>query len=304
MKGVGRSTPPMTIRTRSQKDDEIAAWSFLTPSLVLFIVFIIIPTIACIVLSFFEWNFFSEPSFVGVANYERLFADTDAARALGVTMLFVVLGVVPTVVLGFVLAVLVNANMPGVGVARVLYFVPVVLSVAVSAVLWSFLYDPRQGPLATVLRLFGLQAPDVLQMQTTAVPALVIMMIWLALPIVIIIYLSALQRVPDDIYAAAALDGAGAWRILWSMTWPSVFPTTLILGVLQVINFVASSLDVSLIMTNGGPLNASRSLGLYAYQEAFVHQDVGYSSTLSVLQLVVIVVIVVSGRLLTRRSAR
>ncbi|MFP3821407.1 ABC transporter permease subunit, partial [Bacillus sp. SIMBA_008] len=121
---------------------------------------------------------------------------------------------------------------------------------------------------------------------------------------VIIIYLSALQRVPDDIYAAAALDGAGAWRILWSMTWPSVFPTTLILGVLQVINFVASSLDVSLIMTNGGPLNASRSLGLYAYQEAFVHQDVGYSSTLSVLQLVVIVVIVVSGRLLTRRSVR
>ncbi|AIY02687.1 ABC-type sugar transport system, permease component [Arthrobacter sp. PAMC 25486] len=300
----GGPRPIMKIRSRYSKRDAGAAWVFMTPALILFALFILIPTVAGIVLSFFDWNFFSEPSFVGLVNYERLFADPEAWQSLGVTLLFVALGVVPTVLLGFMLAVLLNANMPGIGVARLLYFVPVVLSVAVSAVLWVFLYDPRQGPVATALRTIGIDAPNFLQDRATALPSLVVMMIWLALPIVIILYMSALQRVPDDIYAAAALDGAGPWRTLWSMTWPNVLPTTLIVAVLQVINFVSSSLDVALIMTDGGPLDATRSLGLYAYQEAFKHQNVGYASTLSLLQMVVIVAIVVLGRLVTNRSSK
>ncbi|WP_147305330.1 carbohydrate ABC transporter permease [Subtercola boreus] len=294
----------MKTRTRYSKLDALTAWSFLTPALVLFILFIVIPTVAGIVLSFFSWNFFNEPKFVGLNNFAKLFDDPSAWSSLGVTMEFIVLGVVPTTIIGFMLAVLISANMPAVGVIRVLYFIPVVLSVAVSGVLWVFLYDPRQGPIAAAFRAFGIQIPNLLQTQSTAVPALVVMMVWLALPIVIILYLAALQRVPDDIYAAAALDGAGAWRTLWSMTWPNVLPTTLIVAVLQVINFASSSLDVSLIMTNGGPLNASRSLGLYSYQEAFTHQDVGYASVLSVLQLVVIVAIVVVGRVVTSRSSK
>ncbi|MFD5598566.1 carbohydrate ABC transporter permease [Leucobacter sp. NPDC058333] len=284
--------------------DAITAWSFLTPSLTLFTIFILIPTLAGIALSFFSWNFFSSPTFVGLDNFARFFADEEAWQALGVTLTFVLLGVIPTILIGFMLAVLVNVNVPGMGVARVLYFVPVVLSVAVSAVLWVFLYDPRQGPIAALLRVFGIQAPNFLQDPVFALPALVVMMIWLALPIVIILYMAGLQRVPDDIYAAAALDGAGPWRRLWSMTWPNVMSTTLVVGVLQIINFIAVSLDVTLIMTNGGPINATRPLSLYAYQQAFMHQDVGYASVLSVVQLLVIVGIVLIGRLVATRVSK
>jgi multiple sugar transport system permease protein len=276
----------------------------LAPALVLFFTFIIVPTIAGLGLSFFQWNFFNTPQFVGVANFAKLFSDPDAWSSLGVTLLFVILGVVPTILVGFLLAVLINVNMPGVAVLRVLYFVPVVLSVAVSAVLWTFIYDPRQGPIADVMRLVGLKAPDILNDQVLAVPALVLMMIWLALPIVIILYLSGLQRVPADIYSAAELDGAGPWRTLWSITWPNVTGTTFVVAVLQIINFVATSLDVALIMTNGGPLGATRGLSLYAYQQAFTDQNVGYASALSVLQLVVVVGIVVVGRRLTRTVTR
>lgn len=282
----------------------MSAWILLTPALILFFIFIVIPTIAGFVLSFFQWNFFDTPVFDGVTNFAKLFTDPSAWGSLGVTLLFVVLGVVPTILLGFILAVIINVNMPGIGVLRVLYFVPVVLSVAVSAVLWTFIYDPRQGPIAAFLRLFGIKSLDVLHSETLAVPALVLMMIWLALPIVIILYLSGLQRVPADIYDAAALDGAGPWRVLWSMTWPNVAGTTFVVAVLQIINFVSSSLDVSLIMTNGGPLGATRGLSLYAYQQAFVNQDVGYASALSVLQLVVVVAIVALGRLVIRRINR
>lgn len=304
--GDKRRHPRSALRKRPKfnRSDAASAWILLTPALILFVVFIVIPTVAGFVLSFFQWNFFDAPVFDGLANFAKLATDPSAWQSLGVTLLFVVLGVIPTILIGFVLAVIINVNMPGIGVLRVLYFVPVVLSVAVSAVLWTFIYDPRQGPIAAFLRIFGVKSPDVLHSQGLAVPALVIMMIWLALPVVIILYLSGLQRVPADIYDAAALDGAGAWRVLWSMTWPNVAGTTFVVAILQIINFVSSSLDVSLIMTNGGPLGATRGLSLYAYQQAFVNQDVGYASALSILQLVVVVGIVAVGRLVIRRINR
>lgn len=301
-----RRHPRSSPRKKStyRKADAASAWVLLAPALILFITFIIIPTIVGFALSFYEWNFFDTPAFVGFANFVKLATDSAAWGSLGVTLMFVLLGVIPTIAIGFMLAVLINANMPGVGILRVLYFVPVVLSVAVSAVLWAFIYDPRQGPIGSALRLLGLPPIDILNDSTLALPALVIMMIWLALPIVIILYLAGLQRVPEDIYAAAALDGAGPWRTLWQITWPNVASTTFVVALLQIVNYVASSLDVSLIMTNGGPLGATTALSLYAYRQAFSNQDVGYASVLSVLQLVIIVAIIGLGRLVTRRFTR
>lgn len=312
-RGAGEDRPPSTTsivlggrrnRGRYTRHDTAAAWTLLAPALVLFTIFIVVPTIAALALSLFEWHFFDTPRWVGFDNFTRMFADPDTWRSLAVTFEFVILGVVPTILLGFMTAVLVNVGLRGVGILRVLYFVPVVVSVAVSAVIWAFLYDPRSGPIASLLRVFGIDMPAVLDSQLLATPALVIMMIWGGLPIVIILYLAGLQRIPPDIYAAAALDGAGPWRTLWSITWPNVSSTTLVVGVLQIIGFVAGSLDLALIMTNGGPLGATRALGLYAYQQAFAYQDVGYATALSVLQLVVIVGIVSIGQLIIRRSNR
>jgi ABC-type sugar transport system permease subunit len=113
--------------------------------------------------------------------------------------------------------------------------------------------------------------------------------------------MAGLQRIPDDIYAAAALDGAGPWRVLWTMTWPNVASTTVIVAVMQIINFTAGTLDLSLIMTNGGPLRSTTALGLYAYQEAFSKQDVGYASVLSAAQMFLIIALVVVGRLVALR---
>lgn len=292
------------LKRRYSRHDSTAAWVLLAPALVLFTVFIVVPTIAALALSLFEWHFFDTPQWVGFDNFTRMVQDTDTWKSLGVTFQFVLLGVIPTILLGFMLAVLVNANIRGVGVLRVLYFVPVVVSVAVSGVIWSFLYDSRSGPIASVLRSMGITMPDILNNQQLALPALVIMMIWGGLPIVIILYLAGLQRISPDIYDAAALDGAGPWRILWSITWPNVASTTMIVAVLQIIGFVAGSLDLALIMTSGGPLGATRALGLYSYEQAFAYQDVGYATALSVLQLVVIVSIVATGQLIIRRVNR
>lgn len=284
--------------------DALSAWALVAPALVLFVVFIVIPTASGIGLSLYTWHFLDTPVFSGLLNFRTLVADPDTWQSLGVTMKFVFLGVIPTVVLGFLLAVLTNAHLRGVGALRVLYFVPAVVSVAVSAVLWSFIYDGRRGPIGAVMRSVGLPSTDFLSTTRWALPALVVMMIWLALPVVILLYLAGLQRISPDIYDAAALDGAGSWRIMWSITWPSVRGTTFVVAILQLINFVSGSLDIALILTNGDPLGSTRALGLYAYLVAFRNTDAGYASALSVLQLVVIVVVVVLGRVATRRAER
>ncbi|MDQ0895959.1 carbohydrate ABC transporter permease [Agromyces ramosus] len=285
---------------RNRRVDALTATLFVSPAMLAFFVFVIIPAIGGLVLAFFEWDLFGVPVFVGLDNITRMFVDPDMWQALGVTALFVIMGVIPTIIVGFVLAVVVNSNMPGVAAWRVLYFTPMIASAAVAAIIWVNLYNGRSGLVNQFLALFGIDGPNWLSDPTWARPALVIMMIWGALPIVIILYLAGLQRVPEDIYAASSLDGAGKWRQLWSMTWPNVWSTTLLVAVLQAVGFISGSFEIALIMTDGGPLGTTQSLALYSYKVAFAERDIGYGSALSLFQLVLLIVIVVVARIITR----
>ncbi|QNA93970.1 MULTISPECIES: carbohydrate ABC transporter permease [unclassified Microbacterium] len=277
----------------------------LAPALVLFIVFVIVPVGIVIGLGFFDWSFFNTPAWVGLENFKRLFSDGQVYRSLGITALFALMGVAPTVALGFMLAVLVNVRLPGIGLLRLMYFAPIVVSVSVSAVLWRFIYDGDRGPLAALGTLLGVEIPSLLNTTSFALPAIVVMMIWTSLPLAIIFYLAALQRVPEDIYAAAALDGAGRWRTMWQITWPNVASTTVVVAMLQVVGFTAGSLDFALVTTNGGPLDSTTSLGLFAYKAAFVQREVGYSSAASLLQIAVIAFLaLVAWRAGAGRTAR
>lgn len=284
---------------RGKHLDALTAAAFLTPGLLAFALFVILPALGGLALTFFQWDLFGTPKWVGLANVSRLFGDADMWHALGVTVLFVVMGVIPTTLIGFVLAVLINTKMPGVGVIRVFYFAPMIASAAVSSLIWVNLYNSK-GLVNQVLAWIGINGPNWLSDLTWARPALVVMMIWGGLPLVIILYLAGLQRVPEDIYAAASLDGAGKWRQVWSMTWPNVRGTTLLITVLQAVGFVSGSFEVALIMTDGGPLGTTQSLALYAYKVAFAERDIGYASALSLFQLVLMVAVVLLVRTIVR----
>jgi len=292
-------------RTRTTRGDTWMAVLLISPAMFAFALFVIVPIVGGLALSFFEWDLFGTPVFVGMDNFARLVTDARMWQSLGVTASFVVLGVAPTILLGFLLAVAVNVRMPGIGGWRVLYFAPMLASAAVSAVLWASIYKGRSGVLNQLLALFGVMGPNWLSDPFWAQPALVIIMIWSALPLVIILYMAALQRIPEDIYSAAALDGAGKWRTLWSITWPSVRSATVLIAILQAVGFVGGAFELALIMTDGGPLGRTESLALYAYKVAFGQLEMGYSSALSLFQLVAIAVLVLLGRLVTRlmRSA-
>jgi ABC-type sugar transport system permease subunit len=285
---------------KSRRVDAITAALFISPAMLGFFIFVILPAIGGLLLSFFEWDLFGAPVFVGLDNITRMFVDPDMWQSLGVTALFVVMGVIPTIIIGFILAVIVNSNMPGVGAWRVLYFTPMIASAAVASIIWVNLYNGHGGLVNQFLALFGIDGPNWLSDPTWARPALVVMMIWGALPIVIILYIAGLQRVPEDIYAAASLDGAGKWRQLWSMTWPNVWSTTVLVAVLQAVGFISGSFEIALIMTDGGPLGTTQSLALYSYKMAFAQRDIGYGSALSLFQLVLLIAIVLLSRAIIR----
>ncbi|WP_175477090.1 carbohydrate ABC transporter permease [Ruania alba] len=278
----------------------------IAPAMAAFSLFVLVPAGAGLLLAFFDWNLFGTPEFVGAENIFRLFGDDEMWQSLAVTGIFVVLGVAPTTLLGFVLAVVANSQLPGVAAFRVFYFAPMIASTAVAAVIWVSLYNGRSGLINAALGAFGIQGPNWLSDPTWARPALVVILIWNALPLVIILYLAGLQRVPADIYSAAALDGVGKWRMIWSMTWPNVAGTTALVLILQGIGFVSGTFELALLMTDGGPLRTTQSLALYAYQAAFTDGDIGYASALSMFQLFLLgsIVLVVRYLMQKRKESR
>jgi multiple sugar transport system permease protein len=277
--------------SRTRRERLIAGYAMSGPNIVLYATFVLIPAIVGIVLCFYDWDFFSDPVFVGFDNFSRALTDPRAWQSLLITFQFLVLGVIPTVLLGFALAVLVNTQIRGVGVIRVLYFVPIVVSSAVASVLWSWLYQPQTGLFNYILGLFGIEGPAWLVSTTWALPALTLMLIWMSLPLVIILYLAALQRIPTEIIEASLIDGANGWTRLWRIIWPNVSAMTILVFALQVLHFLGAPLEVSLIMTQGGPVNSTTSLSLYIYRMAFERGDVGYAATLAIIQFLIILLL-------------
>lgn len=299
---IPRSAPsgsqPIATDARSNR---VAALAFLGPNLLAYALFTLIPGIACVVLGFYSWDLFNSPEWVGLDNYSKIFHDPQVGSALTHTGAYVVLGAIPTILLGFALAVLFNWSARTVPALRAVILLPLTVSAAVAGVLWSNLLSPQSGMVNQLIGLVGIDGPPWLGSTTWALPALTIVLIWLSLPLVFILYLAGLQRIPPEIYDAAELDGAGTWVRLWKITWPSVMSTTVLVVGLEFLQFLGAPFELSLIMTDGGPLNSTTSLSLYAYKVAFENSEVGYASVLCTFQLVVILGVIGLGLLATRR---
>jgi multiple sugar transport system permease protein len=273
----------------------------LAPNLFLYALFIIVPIVLAVLLSFASWNLVGAPRFVGLANYAQLFRDPMVPEAIRTTFVFLVVGTVPTVVLGLAIAVLLNTRVRFIGIIRTLYFVPAVVSFAASAVLWQWIYRPGQGILDYLLQQVGITGPAWLSNGHTSLVALDIVGIWMELPVAILLYLAALQRIPESVIEAATLDGAGPFRRLRYIIWPGVRNITVIVVIVSTLAFTNGSFDLVKILTQGGPVNATTTLIYYIYYVAFDTVQIGYAAALSVLQVAVFGVLL--GLLAVARKA-
>ena len=287
-----------TAETEAQNKDEIEArqkkWAnrdwlpaslMLAPNLILFTIFVAVPILLGFAISFTNWDLASPPQWVGLANYRELFHDPAVPQAIETTLQFLLFGVVPTVVLGLLLAILVNVQFRGVAIVRTLYFIPAVISFAASAVLWQWIYRPGLGILDYTLHEVGIIGPAWLSNLNTALPALDLVAVWLAVPTAILLYLAALQRIPPEVLEAAMLDGAGIYRRFRHVILPGVRNMTILVVIVSIVVFANGSFDLVNIMTQGGPVNNTTTLIYYIYYVGFNNDQFGYAAALSVLQL-------------------
>lgn len=281
-----------------------AGLGMVAPAAVLLILFLVIPVILAFTLSFTNARLISPnpPRFVGLDNFVRAFtADPVFAQSAWNTFWFALVVVPVQAGLGLLLAVLVNRKMRGVTAFRVIFFIPVVTSIVVVSILWKFMYqkDGLINSMIDTLTFGAWTGVDWLNTPSTALGAIIVLSIWQAVGFHMIIWLSGLQTIPEELYEAAKVDGASPWRQFTNVTWPGLRPTMVF--VLVTITIAALGLFVQIdVMTQGGPVNSTSTIVFHAVRKGHQQQEIGYASAISLIFFIAVLLIALIQRRLMR----
>ena len=276
--------------------------AFVAPNLLLLFAFVYKPLVEGIWLSFFEWDLISpERTWVGLTNYREYFADATSRYIARNTLVFAIGSVAGSMTLGLGLALLLNQKLVLRNAIRTILFAPYVVSGAAIGVVWLFIFDPRLGLVAALLAKIGLPSPDWFNDPNWAMPMVIIAYVWKNLGYTVVVFLAGLQSIPQDLYEAARVDGAGAWSRLRNVTLPMLSPVSLFVLVTNTLSSM-QAFDLIRVMTQGGPLNATKTMNYQLYEEGFVRFHVGTASAVAtVLFLILLATTVVQLRTLDRR---
>jgi multiple sugar transport system permease protein len=264
--------------TRSRRE-AIAFYLTISPWLVGFVLFIAGPMVASLWVSFTAWDLLSPPTWVGLGNYRRLLDDSRFSQALRVTTLYTLFYVPSDLAGGLLLALLVQPKRRGVAVFRTIFYLPTVLSGVAFVVVWLWMLHPTSGLINTLLAQAGVVGPRWLLDPHWALAALLLMSFW-GWGRTMVILLAGLQAIPDEIYEAAAMDGAGTLRRFVAMTLPLLTPTLFFVLILSIIN-TFQTFTSAFVATDGGPLDATLFFVLYLYKQAFEFRHMGYAAALA-----------------------
>jgi multiple sugar transport system permease protein len=302
------SVPPAGVAARRSHANPIdrgggrAAWAFLAPFGVFYVLFLLGPAIAMLVVSFFNSSTVNPGlgTFAGFGNYAEMFGRADFWDAMWHTLQFTIYTTPPLVVLAFVLAVLTNRINRGQWFFRLAFFLPFVLPSATISLIWLFIFTPGSGLWALGEQLLGITpGPGVLASPATAMIGIALATVWWTLGFNFVLYLAGLQEIPRELYEAAAVDGATQWEQIRYITLPLMSRTTTLVILLQIIASL-KIFDQVYLMTSGGPGTATQvALGLVT-GTAFTDNRIGAASAASVLLFIVIVAIAVIRQLLER----
>jgi len=277
--------------------ETLVAYAFLAPSLILFLVFRHGPAVFSLILSLFNWTMVEDPTFVGTNNFTTLVNDDIFWRSLRNTVKYTIYAVPPDIVIALVLAVLLNQRMRGMRLFRLAYFVPVVTSGALVAIVWRWLYQPR-GIINGLLGEIGLDPQRWLSDPSLVLPSLAAMAVWKHVGFNMLILLAGLQSVPAELEEAAKLDGAGSLRIFFNITLPLLRPVIVLCTILTTIG-AFQMFDAAYVMTAGGPFYSSTTLVYYIYVKAFEQYQMGYGAAIAVvLFLIILIVTLIQRRIL------
>lgn len=276
------------------KHGRLTPYWFVLPAFVGFLIFRGAPLVGALYVSFTRWNIRTPPSWIGLANYQALLGSETFWAVFRNTLVFALIFVPGTVAFALVGAVVLNQRLPGIAFFRGLYFMPYITAMVAVAMAWNFIFATRFGLLNFLLtELLGVADPPAwLASDTWALPAIALVSVWKNMGLMMLIYLAALQNIPDTIYEAASVDGATAWKKFTAITLPLLTPATFFVLVITLIE-AFKTFEVTYVMTGGGPQNASNTLAFFIYENAFVFSRMGYASALAMVLLAVVALVTV-----------
>lgn len=284
--------PAAAPRRRRRERRDGAAWVFLSPWLIGAALLTIGPMVASLVLSFTDYDLFTDPEFIGTANYQRMFfEDPRFWKSVGVTLNYVLVAVPLKLAIALGIALLLNRPRKGQGFYRSAFYAPSLLGASVAvAIVWRTLFS-GDGVVDSTLSFFGLDIGGWISNPSLALYVLVTLAVWqFGAPMVI--FLAGLKQIPAELYDAAAVDGAGWWRTFWSVTWPLLSPVLFFNLVLEMIGaFQAFTAAYVVSGGRGGPIDSTLFFTLYLYDRAFTAFDMGYASAMAWFLLVVIAIV-------------
>lgn len=265
---------------------------FLLPAGLFLLGFTAIPLIQAIVLSFERWNGIQEATWVGLRNYQLLLEDEAFRLAVFNTIYYTVATMLFHITVPLVVANILNSGLRGSTIFRFIYFLPVIISLTITGLLWSMIFEPNFGLLNETLRSLGLGSLAKLWLadRTLVMPSIIVVSVWQSLGFYMMIFFAAMQSIPEDLYEAASIDGANSWKRFRFVTVPMLRNTIIVVIVLSTIGGI-KSFDQIWVMTGGGPNHASETLGTYLYRTAFgtlgsSNPQLGYATAIAMVILV------------------
>jgi len=273
--------------------ESLTGYLFVLPAVFVLLASIALPAVDAFVLSLQSWDGINPVQWVGLRNYHKLLRDPVFAIALRNTAYFVGATIVFHTTVPLLIALLLNSGVRGSRLFRTIYFMPNIISLTISGMLWMMIYEPNFGVLNEVLRAIGLGTLTQLWLASpkTVMTSVIITAIWQALGFYMVIFFASLQNLPQELYEAAAIDGANRLQRLFRITIPLLSPIFTVVVVLNII-FGVRTFDLMWVMTKGGPLHASETLATHLYIKAFgplmeADTDLGYGSAIAMVILVI-----------------
>jgi multiple sugar transport system permease protein len=277
-----------TLRRR----DKLTAYVFIAPQLAGTVVFVLVPLVLVFWYSLHEWNVLANTfAFTGTDNYRQLVGDPAVPRVLRATLFFSAGLVVVNLALALLLAVLLNQKLRGTTVFRVLFFSPVVVSLVAWTIVWRFMLQDNGG-INAFLGAMGIDGPNWLRSGGTAMASVIVVQVLKNVGLNMVLFLAALQGVPQELYEAARTDGANAWTVFRRITLPLISPTILLTSIITVVGSLQVFAQIA-VLTEGGPGTSTTVLVYYLYQQAFQFHAFGYGATLSVLLFLIVLLLTV-----------
>jgi len=283
-------------RRKSRPWQNVQPWLMLAPTIIMLIGFVAYPAVNAVYVSMTSTNLLNPKAarFIGIENFVRIFQSQEFLGGLRNSAIWTFGNVAFQLTLGMCGAILLNQKLKGRAIARGLVLLPWATPSVLVALMWLWILDPNLGIFNRILSSIGLQAAPVAWLANphTALATLMAIDIWQGIPFFAIMILAALQAVPSDILEAARIDGANAWKTYWQITLPLIVPTVLITTILRLI-WTANYFDLALVLTGGGPANATLTLPLDAYLTAYRGMDFGSGAALGIIQAGLMLVLVV-----------